>query len=162
MTFLFPFKDPYEFGEPDWRGAEVLDFGLVNDRVKPLSSGHYVWWGAISLPGRSNRRYLPLILEFPYRNIPIDAHTTGFSVATPPGRPGNPMTVLMDHDGEIVPELHFPLKSDIYVLPIAHDWDTFGWTLMHPAIALHFANGVCHRSKLAITNWQSYLLRNKA
>lgn len=167
LNFLLPYS-PHASDRPDvpdLRNAEVVSFGIVNDRVKPERFGHYVWWGAIKNKKEGEREtFYPLILEFPDSILRKHGKVNQL-VSTPPGRPGNPTTILADLDGEIVPDLYFPNDSKVKVLFLSRNWESMGWRngwLFTPAIALQFLEGECSRNKLTIANWQAYLMRNKA
>lgn len=146
FTFLLPFTDPHKRGEPNLRNAKVISFGMINDR------GGSPWWGQIK-----DRLVYPLILELGDQNRDGEFRR---KATTPPGRPGNPMTILVDRDGEIVPSLTYPVASQAKILFLNHDWKSFGWEFEQPAVALQFTEGRCENSKLAIFKWQSFMMRN--
>lgn len=158
---LFPYSEIKKYGSPDLHNAELISLGWVSDRVKPMTPGHNVWWGAIkSEVSNGCDDYRPIILEFPDSDKTIDSKYH-MSVATPPGRPGNPMTILVDRNGEIVPNLYFPPGGQVKILYIRHNWESMGWGLCYPAVALQFLDGKCLSSSLAIAKWHGYLMRNR-
>ena len=160
MLFLFPYEIPTIINSPDWRSGRVISFGYASDRVKKNEPGHFTWWGMISIPYPEERVY-PLHLEYmtPAKRI---GNNFFFLVATPPGRPGNIATILIDRDGNVVPDINFPAGSRIRVWPLHRGWKSFGWNLIYPAIGLQFLDGVCTRSKSKIQRHQDNMMRNQA
>jgi hypothetical protein len=166
ITYRLPYEKPTVKDRPDWSLAQIKSFGWINDRVNINGPSRFIWWGAVERPvghfedGYQPSMAFPLLLEFP--DMAGHKGRLCYSVATPPGRPGNPMTILIDRDGEIVPELNFPSGSKINVWPLNRNWEEFGWNLVYPAIGLQFVEGRCERSGFTITRWQAYMMRNRA
>ncbi|HUC95198.1 MAG TPA: hypothetical protein VMR19_04340 [Candidatus Saccharimonadales bacterium] len=148
MSFLLPQSIYTKFWE-----ADITELG-----VQPIKFGK-LWWGCF---GKTNGEKRLLILEFPGGEYINPGEEWYFQVATPPGRPGIPMTILVDNDGEIVPDLYYPKHAKIKILPISpFDWNGYAWHIHYPAIALQFLGGNCKRSRQAINRWQAYLIRNR-
>lgn len=152
VTFVIPTIHDKRFACPlVSKQTEVLSFGMVD--------GESTWWGQLHDP-HSETKYRPLILEV--HDYHRDDKPARRKASTPPGRPGNPMTILVDRDGEIVPNLVFPIRGKAKILFLDTDWEDYGWSRLYPAIALQFTEGSCESSKLAIYKWQSFMMRNKS
>jgi len=157
MKYLLPKS---ENDKLDLSKADILNFWWVSDRVGS-EPNNFVWWGAIKNgPGKHVDHY-PLILEFPNREFTYKNKLYKL-VSTPPGRPGNPMTILVDKDGLIVPDLFYVPGTKLKVLFLSRDWESMGWDLVHPAIALQFMEGETNSSLGKVASWQAYMFRNKA
>lgn len=138
----------------DLHKSKIESFGWVNDRAVNGKKAPNVWWGILRTH-RKNPNYL-MLLE---RDFERGNDLKKF-VQTPPGRPGNPMTILIDGVGNIVRNLYFPLGSSVKLFFLDHNWDGFGWNLFYPVIALQFLSGEFKGTDSERKKWDEYLMRN--
>ena len=160
INFLLPIEVAPRLDKIDWSGSEIRSLGWVSDRVSYNNTDWRVWWGSIQRKNESE--IYPLILEYYCISTVLAGSRSYFLVKTPPGRPGNPMTILIDRDGEVVPDIHFPAGSNIKIFPLNKNWGEFGWKLVYPAIGLQFVEGVCLHRRYVISGWQAQMLRQKS
>jgi hypothetical protein len=162
MTVLLPFLRKSHGSKLDLREAEIHTVGWTwNCRLDPHSRS--VWIGVIKNKIGNSRSNHVLVLEAMCGQY-IDSQSH-FRIATPYGWPGNPMTILVDRDGEIVPDLYFPsgYVSSFKVLFLKHNWKEMEWDdPRSAAIALQFLEGKYLGSGLAKAKWHNYLMRNSS
>ena len=164
VEFELPYHTPSKWTgkspELDWRGTTLIQEGWISRRVNSSGMISFTWLCLLNIPGTSVWNGLcPLLLEFP--EIPKIINNQSFEyLATPHGWPGSNATILIDRDGEVVPDICYPGIPTVKIYPLNRDWQTFGWKDPFPAIALQFMDGRCTSSSLSIKKWHAYMMRN--
>jgi hypothetical protein len=157
MRFLLPYTDEKNVPFPDLRGSRIVDFCLSRDRVVTDHLYPFVWIGGIECKQKENTHHYPIFLEI----MPLHEGEFKYAAFTPPGRLGNPATILIDSAGFIVPEVSWNLNSEIRIFFLRHDLKGFGWELIYPAIGLQFVTGVYESTPKKTVLWSRRLFDHR-